>query len=121
MRELPTPARAMTYLFPHEGCIVGPGTGERRNRAAFHHMDEQGEALDAVRGLGEWLAHVHLAYTGRMNPGTGAYDYPTLFAHLKASGYSGVLSAECGFLGEPVAEMRSSGGFLRRAWADAKD
>ena len=114
------PALAITYLFPHEVRIVGPGTGERRNRAAVHHMDEQGEALDAVRGLGEWLAHVHLTDAGRMNPGTRAYDYPTFFGYLKASTCSGLLSAECGVIGGRVAAMRGSVNFLRRCWADTQ-
>ena len=55
-----------------------------------------------------------------MNPGTGAYDYPMSFGHLKASGYGGMLSAECGVIGVPVAAMRNSADFLRRAWADAQ-
>lgn len=97
------------------------GRAEVRGLADFYHMDEEDEPLSAVRGQGEWLAHIHLADTGRLNPGTGSYDYPAFFGHLKASGYAGLLSAECGVVGEPIAAMRGSAGFLRRAWADAKD
>jgi sugar phosphate isomerase/epimerase len=213
VRDLPLPALAMSYLFPHDVRIVGPDVDERRNRAYFdrvvellalakarivvlgsgwtrnipegwtqaqaeteflatlswcadalqgsgttlvieplnrkesnlvnsvtegihiakrlgraevrgladfYHMDEEGEALAAVRGQGEWLAHIHLADTGRLNPGTGSYDYPAFFGHLKASGYRGLLSAECGVVGEPVAAMRGSAAFLRRGWAEMK-
>jgi sugar phosphate isomerase/epimerase len=52
--------------------------------------------------------------------GLADFDYPTFFGHLKASGDKGLLSAECGVIGEPVAAMRSSAAFLRRAWDGAK-
>lgn len=92
---------------------------EVRGLADFYHMDEEAEPLDELREHGAWLAHVHLADTGRLNPGTGAYDYPMFFGHLKACGYQGLLSAECGFKGEPLAPMRESAAFLRQAWNDA--
>ncbi|GAB5097674.1 sugar phosphate isomerase/epimerase family protein [Caballeronia sp. HLA56] len=89
---------------------------EVRGLADFYHMDEEAEPLDAVREHCAWLAHIHLADTGRLNPGTGSYDYPAFFGHLKMSGYQGLLSAECGFKGEPLASMRESAAFLRAAW-----
>lgn len=95
------------------------GRAEVRGLADFYHMDEECEPLAEIREHGAWLAHIHLADTGRLNPGTGAYGYPAFFGHLKACGYEGLLSAECGFRGEPVASMRASAAFLRRAWNDA--
>lgn len=92
---------------------------EVRGLADFYHMDEESEPLDELRAHSEWLAHIHLADTGRLNPGTGTYDYPTFFGNLKAHGYSGLLSAECGFKDEPLASMRESAAFMRRAWNDA--
>jgi sugar phosphate isomerase/epimerase len=73
---------------------------EVRGLADFYHMDEENEPLDELREHCAWLAHIHLADTGRLNPGTGSYDYPSFFGHLKACGYQGLLSAECGFKGE---------------------
>lgn len=92
---------------------------EVRGLADFYHMDEEAEPLDELREHCAWLAHIHLADTGRLNPGTGSYDYPTFFGHLKACGYRGLLSAECGFKSEPVASMRESAAFLGQAWIDA--
>ncbi|KAA1013139.1 sugar phosphate isomerase/epimerase [Paraburkholderia panacisoli] len=92
---------------------------EVRGLADFYHMDEEAEPLDELREHCAWLAHIHLADTGRLNPGTGGYDYPSFFGHLKACGYQGLLSAECGLKGEPLASMRESATFLRRAWNDA--
>jgi sugar phosphate isomerase/epimerase len=93
---------------------------EVRALADFYHMDEEAEPLEAVSEHAAWLAHIHLADTGRLNPGTGVYDYPTFFGHLKSAGYQGMLSSECGIKGEPVESMRESTAFLRRAWADAR-
>ncbi len=92
---------------------------EVRALADFYHMDEEAEPPSELREHGAWLSHVHLADTGRLNPGTGAYDYPAFFGHLKAAGYRSLLSSECGFDGDPAASMRQSAAFLRRAWADA--
>lgn len=87
--------------------------------ADFYHVDEEREPLDALARYGAELAHVHLADTGRMNPGTGSYDYGTFFGNLKHAGYSGRLSCECSVIGEPGAAMRHSAEFLRQAWARA--
>lgn len=87
--------------------------------ADFYHVDEEREPLATLAEYGAELAHVHLADTGRMNPGTGSYDYRTFFGNLKHAGYSGLLSCECGVIGEPVTAMRHSADFLRRAWAQA--
>ncbi|WP_233858295.1 sugar phosphate isomerase/epimerase family protein [Paraburkholderia sp. HD33-4] len=95
------------------------GRDEVRGLADFYHMDEESEPLDELQTHGEWLAHIHLADTGRLNPGTGTYDYPTFFGNLKACGYDRLLSAECGFKGEPLTSMRESVAFMRRAWNDA--
>lgn len=87
--------------------------------ADFYHVDEEAEPLALLAECGGALAHVHLADTDRMNPGTGRYDYPVFFGALKRAGYAGRFSAECGVRGEPVAGMRFSADFLRRTWAQA--
>lgn len=87
--------------------------------ADFYHVDEEKEPLTTIAECGAQLAHVHLADTGRMNPGTGGYDYATFFVNLKLAGYQGRLSCECGVIGEPVAGMRHSAEFLRNTWQKA--
>jgi sugar phosphate isomerase/epimerase len=87
--------------------------------ADFYHVDEAQEPLETLRRLGASIVHVHLADTGRLNPGTGRYDYTTFFGHLRTAGYAGRLSGECGFKGEPVASMRESAAFLREVWQRA--
>ncbi|HET9976238.1 MAG TPA: sugar phosphate isomerase/epimerase family protein [Burkholderiaceae bacterium] len=95
------------------------GRANASSLADFYHVDEEHEPFDALRAHGAALAHVHLADTGRLNPGSGAYDHAAFFAALKAGGYAGRFSAECGFKGEPVASMRASAAFVREAWAAA--
>lgn len=93
---------------------------EVRGLADFYHMDEEREPLGTLSAQGDWVSHIHLADTGRLNPGTGCYDYPLFFSQLKATGYSGLLSAECGFKGEPVDAMRHSLEFLKQTWQQAR-
>src|ERR1700747_3141828 len=40
IKELPLPALAFSYLFPHDARIVGPEKDERRNRAYFDRVVE---------------------------------------------------------------------------------
>ena len=87
---------------------------EVRGLADFYHMQEENEPLETLVDNAGWVRHIHLADTGRLNPGTGSYDYPRFMAQLRASGYSGLMSGECGFQGEPVAAMRHSLAFLKR-------
>lgn len=104
-----------------EGIALAKQTGlaNVKGLADFYHVDEEREPLSMLARCGGDLAHVHLADTGRMNPGTGRYDYPTFFGALKKAGYAGRFSAECGIVGEPVSGMRHSAEFLRKAWIDA--
>jgi sugar phosphate isomerase/epimerase len=91
---------------------------EIRILADFYHMDEEREPLSEIVAHREQLAHVHLADTGRLNPGTGTYDYPTFFGCLKAAAYQGTMSVECRAERDEPA-LSQSLAFLRRQWADA--
>ena len=89
--------------------------------ADFYHMDQEHEPLAEVGAYPGWLSHVHLADTGRLNPGTGQYDYDSFFRHLQAGGYQGLLSSECSLPNgaDPVQAMRESATFLRQKWQTA--
>lgn len=91
------------------------GRPEVRVLADFYHMDEESEPLDTLEANIGWLCHIHLADTGRKNPGTGAYDYPTFFGHLRNNGYGGMISVEC-VERRHEAPMRQSLAFLKRFW-----
>jgi sugar phosphate isomerase/epimerase len=86
--------------------------------ADFYHMDEEKEPLSDVETYASWITHIQLADTGRLNPGTGSYDFDNFFRYLKDGGYAGTVSVECMV---PIAEqgMRTSLAFLRRYWPEA--
>ncbi|SFJ70792.1 Sugar phosphate isomerase/epimerase [Paenibacillus sp. UNC496MF] len=87
--------------------------GPVRVLADFYHMDEEGEALETLERNRDWLAHVHLADTGRLSPGTGTYPYEEFAARLKAAGYGGTISAEC-TVREPERELEAGLAFMKR-------
>jgi sugar phosphate isomerase/epimerase len=85
--------------------------------ADFYHMDEENEPLDTLIENKDWLAHIHVADTGRLSPGTGHYPYDTFVSKLKSIGYSGMISAECKVkVFEP--ELAASLPFLKKKWED---
>jgi sugar phosphate isomerase/epimerase len=63
--------------------------------ADFYHMDEEGEPLTHLSQYKEWLAHIHVADSGRLAPGTGHYPYGTFAQELRQMNYTGMVSMEC--------------------------
>jgi sugar phosphate isomerase/epimerase len=88
---------------------------EIRVLADFYHMDEEKEPLTEIAAYGEWLAHIHLADTGRRNPGSGQYDYPAFVKQLEQIGYTGMISVECK-VEDKEREMAESLAFIRSQW-----
>ncbi|HVV79804.1 MAG TPA: sugar phosphate isomerase/epimerase family protein [Pseudolabrys sp.] len=80
--------------------------------ADFYHMQEEQESLSEISAHKDWIVHIHLADTGRKNPGSGHYDYDAFFSELRSVGYTGRLVGEC-IISDPEAEMRYSATFLR--------
>ncbi len=119
---------AIEPLYARESNIInsvaeGVAFAKRVNRpeirvlADFFHMDEENEPLETLREHRDWVTHIHLADSGRRNPGTGAYPYDRFFGLLKEIGYAGMISAECK-VEEQETDMRHSLEFLRRYWPD---
>jgi len=90
---------------------------EIRVLADFFHMDEENEPFDTLVEHAQWLAHIHLADTGRKNPGTGSYPYDRFFGALKQAGYDGLMSCECS-VDDPQTGLRHSASFLRQRWSE---
>ncbi|TDF95783.1 sugar phosphate isomerase/epimerase family protein [Paenibacillus piri] len=84
--------------------------------ADFYHMDEENEPLDTIVTHKDWLAHIHVADTGRLAPATGHYPYEQFVAQLKAAGYNGMVSAEC-TLKDRDKELPQALEFMKRHWA----
>ncbi|MDR6549927.1 sugar phosphate isomerase/epimerase family protein [Paenibacillus qinlingensis] len=80
--------------------------------ADFYHMDEEQDAITTLIENKDWLQHIHLADTGRLSPGTGQYLYDQFVTALQASGYKGMISAEC-TVHDPEKEFAASLAFMR--------
>lgn len=82
--------------------------------ADFYHMTQNKEDVMDIAKLGQPLFHVHIASAERNNPLPGdGTDYAALFDALRANGYDGRISMECG-IAEPIEEnIRRSLAYLR--------
>lgn len=84
-----------------------------------YHMAQMQESYDVLADAGDILVHVHLADPEtRANPAAGQSDLRPLFRGLKAAGYDGTMSLECGW-GDMDAELRPSAERVRVQWAEA--
>ncbi|MDD4016850.1 MAG: sugar phosphate isomerase/epimerase [Kiritimatiellae bacterium] len=73
--------------------------------ADFYHMLKESEGPDSIRKAGARLRHCHIAeLEGRKAPGTKGEDLSGFFAALKAIGYVGGVSCECGWPKENVED-----------------
>ena len=63
--------------------------------ADFYHMDEEHEPLSHISQFKDWLAHIHVADSGRLAPGTGHYPYAAFAQELRQMNYTGMVSMEC--------------------------
>lgn len=80
--------------------------------ADFYHMDEEEEPLSVLTQHRDWIAHIHIADTGRKSPGTGHYPYEQFAENLKNAGYAGMISAECS-VSNPETELQASLAFMK--------
>jgi sugar phosphate isomerase/epimerase len=86
--------------------------------ADFYHMDEDEEPLTEIAAHQDWLAHIHVADTGRLPPGTGSYPYAEFVEQLRQAGYDGMVSVECRW-NDFDSEAAPSVEFLRRVFSSA--
>ena len=85
--------------------------------ADFYHMDEEAEPLQQISQHAAWLAHIHVADSGRLAPGTGHYPYVTFAEELRQIGYAGLISVECRWRAF-AEEAGPAVDFLRRTFTD---
>lgn len=102
-----------TYL---EGVQLAKDVDRKEIRvlADIYHFVMEDEPLDDIEKEAEWLAHVHLADTGRHYPGSGSYPLEHLFAILKDTGYEGMTSVECRWGDDFADESAKALCFLRK-------
>jgi len=83
--------------------------------ADFYHMDEDDESLNHLVEYKDWLAHIHVADTGRGAPGSGQYPYQLFADGVRQAGYKGMISIECRW-DDFEAEAPPAVEFLRRTF-----
>lgn len=66
----------------------------------FHMHIEEPNTPQAIREVGPYIAHVHLADNTRLEPGTGDIDFRAAFQALADVGFKGYMVYECGISGE---------------------
>jgi sugar phosphate isomerase/epimerase len=81
--------------------------------ADIYHMEVESEPVDVIRQGADVLAHVHLADTGRLYPGSGSYPLRELFAVLHEIGYGQRASVECRWGEDFAGEAKAAAAFLR--------
>ncbi len=84
--------------------------------ADFYHMDEENEPLDTLTANQDWLAHVHVADSNRLAPGTGTYPYAGFVYQLRQAKYQGMVSVECRW-NDFEAEAPGAVEYLRQVFA----
>jgi hypothetical protein len=101
-----------TYL---EGVQLAMDVGrdEVRVLADIYHFMMDNEPIDDISHEPTWLAHVHLADTGRRFPGSGMYPLEQLFTILKDIEYPGKVSVECNWGPDFAEESARALRFLR--------
>ena len=81
--------------------------------ADIYHFEVEAEPLEHIRAGASVLAHVHLADSGRLHPGTGSYPLRELFALLHELDYTQRASVECSWGDDYAAQVREAVAFLR--------
>ncbi|HEV8353250.1 MAG TPA: 5-keto-L-gluconate epimerase [bacterium] len=93
------------------GRVGSPGLGVLAD--TFHMNIEEVSLVDALRGSGTRLAHVHAADSNRRAPGWGHLNFREIVGVLKEIGYDGYLSAEILPIPDPESAARQAISHLR--------
>jgi sugar phosphate isomerase/epimerase len=77
--------------------------------ADLYHMNiEEKNSAQALIDAKDYLAHVHLADSNRLEPGQGQTDFAKIKAALKQINYDGFLALECRFADEARLALEKS-------------
>jgi sugar phosphate isomerase/epimerase len=92
------------------------GLSSVRLMADLYHMNiEEADLGQALRDAADVLAHVHIADSSRLEPGTGHTDFAAAFRALAEVGFDGWGAMECRLSREPGVALRDAHAVLRRA------
>ena len=66
----------------------------------FHMNIEEDDIGETIRRADDYIAHVHLADSNRLQPGVGHTDFAGAFGALRDAGFGGYMAMECGIRGD---------------------
>ncbi len=66
----------------------------------FHMNIEEDDIGETIRRADDYIAHVHLADSNRLQPGVGHTDFAGAFGALRDAGFDGYMAMECGIRGD---------------------
>ena len=72
----------------------------------FHMNIEERDSAAALIEAKDYLAHIHLADSNRLQPGLGQIQFERIFQALKQIEYNGFLAVECRLQGEATDALR---------------
>ncbi len=81
----------------------------------FHMNIEEADLAGSLRDAAEFVAHVHLADSHRLEPGTGHTDFASAFRALDDIGFDGFGAMECRFAAPPEEALGNAHSALRGA------
>jgi sugar phosphate isomerase/epimerase len=81
----------------------------------FHMNIEEADLAAALGDAADVLAHVHVADSSRLEPGTGHTDFGAAFRALSVMGFDGWCAMECRLSRDPVEALRTAHAVLRGA------
>lgn len=97
------------------------GHGSVRLMADLFHMSiEEADPAASLRDAGDWVDHVHLADSNRLEPGQGHTDFAPPFRALMERNFDGYCAIECRFREPPEQALRSAYATLTAACAGVK-
>jgi sugar phosphate isomerase/epimerase len=85
----------------------------------FHMNIEERDLASAITQAADYLMHVHLADSNRLQPGLGHTDFRSAFRAIHQIGFSGFLALECHLQGEPRAALTETARYLRSVYDEA--
>jgi sugar phosphate isomerase/epimerase len=94
----------------------GAGSPAVRLMADLFHMNiEEADMAASLTQAGALVAHVHLADSSRLEPGTGHTDFAAPFAALQAMGFAGWGAIECRLSHPPEVALAAALSTIRAA------
>jgi sugar phosphate isomerase/epimerase len=92
---------------------AGGSAGVRVHADTYHMNIEEDDLCASLRAARTSLGSVHLSDSNRNQPGTGHVPFDAVLRTLADVGFTGPLSVECRWRGEPATALRSCGAYLR--------